>query len=361
MSEPNRSRPQFDERAAEEELERVRGALEEWRLRRKQAADNFDSFLRSFANAPAREPRSIDPRAAEPRNRRATDMPRSLGRGAAPGAVPQAPAPPPAPAPPAQKTSVPLTTPAQGTAPGPEQAAGHTLPPPPASAVRLPGVAGALDPASTDRPVAPANEVPPPVPPVVPATDSASSPVLLRDARVVETHIPSSPRAKSFSEMFSSADGLAALVRAVPEHLRTRQGQAVAAGAVVVIAALLFGVFRGSSEDPATPPPSQAASTSPATAPAAPAAAAPAPAPVATSGFQVELTTTRRVWVRIIVDGQRAVERELPADERIPINPQELVVIRAGDAGAVRVLVNGRDSGPFGTDGFPATKSFKRP
>ena len=89
---------------------------------------------------------------------------------------------------------------------------------------------------------------------------------------------------------------------------------------------------------------------------AAPAAATPEPRP-----FQVELTTVRRVWLRIVVDGQRTVEREIPAGERIPINPQQSVTIRAGDAGAVRVAVNGKDSGPFGTDGFPATRTFTRP
>ena len=70
------------------------------------------------------------------------------------------------------------------------------------------------------------------------------------------------------------------------------------------------------------------------------------------------VSTLRRVWVRITVDGQKVMEQELPADARIPLTPKSQVVVRAGDAGAVRVAIAGKDQGPVGRDGEVATKSF---
>jgi hypothetical protein len=64
------------------------------------------------------------------------------------------------------------------------------------------------------------------------------------------------------------------------------------------------------------------------------------------------------VWVRVIVDGQRVIERELPADARIPLSPESRVVIRAGNAGAVRLSIRGVDQGPVGPEGQAMTKTF---
>ena len=73
------------------------------------------------------------------------------------------------------------------------------------------------------------------------------------------------------------------------------------------------------------------------------------------------MITLRRVWLRVTVDGERTLEQEVQADKLIPLTPKQVVTIRAGDAGAVRVAVNGKDTGLFGTDGFPRTKTFSRP
>ena len=66
----------------------------------------------------------------------------------------------------------------------------------------------------------------------------------------------------------------------------------------------------------------------------------------------------RKVWVRVLVDGQKVIERELPADARIPLTPISQIVVRAGDAGAVRVTIAGKDQGPVGRDGEVATRAF---
>lgn len=104
---------------------------------------------------------------------------------------------------------------------------------------------------------------------------------------------------------------------------------------------------------PAPPPPSPR--PAPAADPAAPAAALPVTAPAA------EVTTTRSVWLRVTVDGERVLERQLPADTRIPLTPRATILIRTGDAGAVRLSIAGKDQGVLGRNGEVVTKSFTIP
>jgi hypothetical protein len=119
----------------------------------------------------------------------------------------------------------------------------------------------------------------------------------------------------------------------------------VVAGAVFVTRWLITSI-----EAPGAPEPA-AAVPAPSPAPS-PAAAAPEPVPIA------ELRTTRAVWVRVLVDGERTIERELPANARVPLAPTERVVIRAGDAGALHVFLGGKDQGPLGRDGMAVTRNF---
>ena len=72
---------------------------------------------------------------------------------------------------------------------------------------------------------------------------------------------------------------------------------------------------------------------------------------------QAEVTTIRRVWMRVTVDGERVVEREVAEGTKIPLNGSQ-IVIRAGDAGAVRVSIAGKDQGVFGPAGQVATRTF---
>ena len=68
--------------------------------------------------------------------------------------------------------------------------------------------------------------------------------------------------------------------------------------------------------------------------------------------------TLRPVWVRVLVDGERAVERELRGNERIPLRAQRTIAIRAGDAGALRVMIAGQDQGTLGRDGEVVSRTF---
>ena len=87
------------------------------------------------------------------------------------------------------------------------------------------------------------------------------------------------------------------------------------------------------------------------------AAGAPLP-PTPVKAIRVTLETIRPVWLRIIVDGARAFEGELPAGEKLAVEGDRAVVVRAGDAGGVRATLNGADRGPLGRDGWPLTVSI---
>jgi hypothetical protein len=128
---------------------------------------------------------------------------------------------------------------------------------------------------------------------------------------------------------------------------------------LVVIGALML--MRGRPSTPAqSPTPAATETTAPAAATASvstPARAGSAPA-VKPGGIQAELTALRPVWVRVLTDGQRAIERELKANERIPVRADQTLTIRVGDAGALRVSIGGKDQGPLGRDGVIANRTF---
>lgn len=137
-----------------------------------------------------------------------------------------------------------------------------------------------------------------------------------------------------------------------PEEKRLPRGRwaAMLGGTGVLIAAgiLLPRMWRG---NPATTgavemPPTAIASTSGA---------------VDRRDPPAELTALRRVWVRVLVDGERALERELETHARVPLSPGRTIVIRTGDAGAVRLLLHGRDQGSLGRDGEVVTRTFTVP
>jgi hypothetical protein len=137
-------------------------------------------------------------------------------------------------------------------------------------------------------------------------------------------------------------------------------GVAVAALAVIVVAVLLWR-SAGVPVGPAAQPDPRAV-PQPTTAAAAPAPVAPAPAPALPASppraLNIEFVTVRPVWARITVDGRRAMEREFAADQRIPFAADRAIVIRAGDAGAIRLVVDGKDLGVLGRDGQVFDRTF---
>jgi hypothetical protein len=125
--------------------------------------------------------------------------------------------------------------------------------------------------------------------------------------------------------------------------------------------AIATSMFR--SGEPQSPPQQSAPASSQATpAPRPPAQSNPAPQPPAPQPRdESEIVTVRRAWVRVIADGERVVERELPADSRIPFKAEKTIVIRTGDAGAVKLSIRGQDQGTLGKDGAVITRTFTVP
>jgi hypothetical protein len=106
---------------------------------------------------------------------------------------------------------------------------------------------------------------------------------------------------------------------------------------------------------PASFPADDPGATSPSETPDAPSAASPAPA---IGESRLELVPTREVWVRVIVDGTQRVSGLVPADRPLAFDFTTSVRVRAGDAGALRVIHNGEPRGPFGADGAVLTRVF---
>jgi len=96
---------------------------------------------------------------------------------------------------------------------------------------------------------------------------------------------------------------------------------------------------------------------------AQPMAAAPEPAPAPAQAapvraVRVTLDTIRPVWLRVIVDGTSAIEREIAAGEHLAFEGDTRILVRAGDGGGIRASLNGQDRGPLGKDGWPITVPF---
>jgi len=149
---------------------------------------------------------------------------------------------------------------------------------------------------------------------------------------------------------------------------RSRRVWWLALGAAVIVAgawaALTLSQRRDVTAGPAPAGPTSAPAAVPphdATAAAAAtsvATASPAPPAAPAKAISVALETIRPVWMRITLDGVRGFEGELPAGEKLAVEGDQTVVVRAGDAGGVRATVNGVDRGPLGRDGWPLTVSI---
>ena len=325
---------QFSEEAALHELENLHRAIEASRVRRKDANDAFDTFLRSFDRRPAPAP------APEPPPVKSVPVPAAAP--AVPAIPPVAPAPAPA-APLAPVLVPPAVKPAEDAA-QPQHVIEQPIERTPAG----------VTPAIVE------------VPPWFPPERRLKHP----DALDLDNWEQSSPpgvnpfpeesgkgRVGDMSPAFASEPRTVPAALAIPVRSSRRIPPVALAGAVVVIAAVAFFAWRGTSDDTGR---SDALSTE-TSAPAPQPASQPAPAPVAAPPPRAEIVTSRLVWVRVMVDGQKVLERELPPDTRIPLNPAGQFVVRAGDAGALRVMIDGKDQGPFGIDGRVATKAFAVP
>lgn len=142
------------------------------------------------------------------------------------------------------------------------------------------------------------------------------------------------------------------------EPPRSRRGWLAAAAVVLLLAgAAAFWMLRPAPDRPAVE--TTAAVPAPSAEPAAP-ATAPTPMPPPAPPSPV-LTTTRAVWLRVVADGDRVLEREVPAGTRVPITAASTIVVRTGDAGAVQISLAGEEPASLGRDGQVVTRTFTLP
>jgi hypothetical protein len=348
----------FSEEAALRELEDLQRAIEASRVRRKDANDAFDRFVGSFerrpapaqtpAPPPAPRPLPLSPVAAAPVRPPAAAAPAALP--AARNPAPARPVVPPA-------TTTPEIVAAPAISAQPEQADRATLLSSPEDPVESPDIIE-LTPART-----PANAD------VHPRDFPSERSPDLPDAFDLDdwdqrsaTGAGAFPEESDRGPLPSGGAAFPGEPRTVPSALAMpvpggrRIPPAALVAAVLVIAAIAFFGLRGKSDDAGQTDPVAAetpAAPQPAPQPAPPVATPPPP--------RAEISTLRQVWIRVTVDGKKVVERELPPNTRIPLDPASQFVVRAGDAGAVRVAIAGKDQGLVGADGRVATKAFTVP
>jgi len=71
----------------------------------------------------------------------------------------------------------------------------------------------------------------------------------------------------------------------------------------------------------------------------------------------VDLVATAKCWISTAVDGERAVQRELQAGDRERLDVRRQLVLIAGNAAALTVMLNGEAARPLGGPGQVATVS----
>lgn len=185
-----------------------------------------------------------------------------------------------------------------------------------------------------------------------------------------ELEVPSPPRPVSVSRLDDMSEATAAFPD--PVSHRTRDKYIIAAAAVLLVVVLAIvswiGGDSGTPASSARPPQGQntPASSQPGVrGPAGPAradqpsqAGAAAAAPAPSLPLQVELVALRKVWMRVTVDGDRAIEQEIEEGQRFRFGANRAIVVRAGDAGAVTISVDGQAATPLGRLGQPATRTL---
>ena len=139
------------------------------------------------------------------------------------------------------------------------------------------------------------------------------------------------------------------------------RGIAANAAAGVAAAALLV-LFLWPTPKPAAQA-QQTLQTEPPVESARPASAAPAAAVesgVVPAGLTMTLVASSQCWIRAVADGAKTIERVMRAGETVELSGDNQIVLRVGDAAAVRVTLNGQAMGPLGARGEVITHRFSR-
>jgi hypothetical protein len=79
--------------------------------------------------------------------------------------------------------------------------------------------------------------------------------------------------------------------------------------------------------------------------------ATPLPPPPRATSLEVHVSVTTRSWMRVEVDGAEGYEGILEAGQSRDFSAHSRVTMRAGNAGGVKITVNGQAEGPLGGSG----------
>lgn len=380
MDNEDRQPGPFNQQAALEELERFGRDIERYRAQREAIGEQFENFIRSFET-----PRPSPSAPVKP-------MP----------VLPQVAAPATAPAgvPPVENTVAQPADPGTATAVTPAIVDDSHLPvvPPPFAAGWNAGAApAAFDHDADVRSVTPpfdhdgdttgaigeAGDIPRASPAVPHDQDpAADTPAVVHGSDIPTVTPPMAGERGAVSAIVHDSDAPAIVdgretsrevatpapestaARAATPPARSKSASPALVGGAL-LAAVAGGLLvmtlwnrGGETAAPATvAPETPVAAPDPTPAPATPPpAAAVAPAPA-----ESEITTIRHVWMRVTVDGQRVLEREVAAGTRIPLKAEQSIVIRTGDAGAVQLSIRGERRGSLGAEGEVVTRSFTVP
>jgi hypothetical protein len=226
--------------------------------------------------------------------------------------------------------------------------------------------AGPLEPAPSDRsPVLTPDVEPSPAAPLAfdttprsdffaapAAADAVDEPAAASDDRAQEKD-PSfdAPRFTPPSRLFSDEGD----TRAPARSARTFIGLFAATGALAIAGTLWWALTREGSEPLSAAAPIVGADDANA---GAPASTAPAGSPRIPGTLALTIEARRPSWIRAKVDGKDETGRLYQAGETRHIEGAHAVSIRAGDAGAVFVGVDGGAARPMGPNGAAATREF---
>lgn len=81
--------------------------------------------------------------------------------------------------------------------------------------------------------------------------------------------------------------------------------------------------------------------------------------PLITDRVVLEITVEQRSWVRIDVDGETALEGQVGPGDLLRYEAEEVIDVRAGNGAALRINYNGQDIGTLGARGEVVERNFR--
>ena len=139
----------------------------------------------------------------------------------------------------------------------------------------------------------------------------------------------------------------------------------LAVGIIVLVAlvgggAAVISAINSPARETAEPPPVKTEQPAPASAAAEADASDATRAAANADGVRVSVTLAERCWTEVSVDGKSVFEGIIEKGKTETWQGKESVVVRAGNAGALDVIFNGKKLGKFGDNGEVVERRFTK-